>query len=235
MNGYNFEGILWAILIIVIIFAWSAQLVAEPFQLPTYGEAVKNIPTDSPFSSEDAFLRVVTCMPKKTKFKLDVKLVAGVSSQNDFDPEMGEVGKYYARIVASIPLYSSAEIDRQVEREGKFRVQISKLVSDIAKNIIISRKALKEIGIFSILEQRAQQRIAVGVAYTNEQVSYLEKRIAADAKYDHAMFEIEHSRLALTSLCTDDNRATVDRYLQNAINYSLQYVNPQSTLVDSNN
>jgi hypothetical protein len=206
---------------------------ADPFKLPTYGQAVQGIPTDSPFSSEDAFLRVITCLPKQTKFKLDVKLVARVNTESNFDPELGSLGKYYAGIVASIPLYSSAEIDRQVEREAKFRLQISKLVMDIAKDIIVSRKALKEIGIYNMLEERAQQRIAVGVAYTNEQVSYLEKRISAEAKYDEAMFSIEHARLALTSLCTVDKRKIVDQYLQNTINYSLQYVNTQSTIIDS--
>lgn len=219
-------------LIGLILILLSGLTIAEPFKLPTYGEAVKGIPIDSPFPTEEVFFKVIECLPQPNLFNLEIGISTKFSNEGGFDPELGALGKYYAGIAAKIPFYSTAEVSKKLDRASKLRLTISGLVIDLAKEIVALRKHEKELGLYTVLEQRAQKRIAAGVASTQEQIGLLQKVIETEAKRDNAHFAVQHARLALTSLCLDSKRPAVDRYLQNVINYSSQYVNFQSVTTD---
>jgi len=161
--------------------------------------------------------KMTECIPQKTKFKLELNLVGRAGTDSVYDEGMGNLGNYYIGIVAKMPLYSSVEVERGLKWESDIRFKIGELIGTIAANVVIARKSLKEIGLYSALEKRAQNRIEVGVAYTQEQVDYLEKVIIAQSKKNAAIASIHTARMELIALCSPLYQDNINRFLNRAI------------------
>ena len=65
------------------------------------------------------FNSVLDCFPEKSKYDIDVKLRASVRSSDvlDLEDDTTSLGRNYVGIVATMPLYSGKELDREKERE----------------------------------------------------------------------------------------------------------------------
>ena len=88
----------------------------KPFELPTLkGDAPHyNTPTPAlkpaPKIDPDAiFQTVLNCYPEKSKFKLDLNLVAGMRTNLDEynSDDWPEISEHYVGIVGKMPLYST--------------------------------------------------------------------------------------------------------------------------------
>jgi hypothetical protein len=208
---------------IIAILMLSGIAQADPFKLPLFSETKPGGIAIMPlFDMDMALSEVTNCLPQKSKFQIDIDLVGRASSGDIYDEdELTNLGKYYIGIVAKIPLYSSAEIEDTVRWESNLRIKISDLIGSIAEDITIAKKALIEINMYSALEKRAQKRIEIGVAYTKEQIDYLEKVLTAHSKKNAAIADIHSARLKIISLCTDEKRARVSRYFNRVISNAL--------------
>jgi hypothetical protein len=71
------------------------------------------------------------------------------------------------------------------------------------------------------LEKRAQKRIEIGVAYTEEQVKYLQNVLTAQSKKNGAIAQLHAASLELISLCSDGKMEQVSQYLNRTISNAL--------------
>lgn len=198
---------------------------AEPFQLPLYSQSDSSgdVSIAPLFDMDGVLLKMIRCLPKKSKFKLELDVVTRVGSNGGvFDSNVGQLGRYYIGIVGKMPLYSAAEVDRSLKWESEIRLKISQLIGSIANNVVRVRTALREMGLYLALERRAQRRIKAGIAFTEEQVKYLEKVISSRKMRNEAIAAINVSRLELVALCRSGRREQVSRDLVNIIERALR-------------
>ena len=195
--------------------------VMKPFELPKLkGDADYKDPVPAllpaPAVNPDLIYRAaLNCYPEKSKFKIDVSLVAGYKRSNDkYDSDpWPDLTDHYFGIVGKIPIYSSTELSRTRDREYIRRTQTATHVAGFAQALANRNHAYREIGLYMALEARAQVRVAQGIAPTTEQITYLEK--TAKAQRDIIKFSadaVEH-RLALSSMCDDDRAPNLNAYL----------------------
>lgn len=194
-----------------------------PFELPTFtgkrmdwgksGSTINPLPI---INSDAIFVTVVKCYPLESGFGLEISAKAGLNFRDTIDMESivnNESSRYYAGIVASIPLYSDNEIDRERKLEYQRRKDIAAMVEDLVAAVANRRRAHRRLGLFQALEQRSQDRVRRGIAPTSEQVDYLEKVVTAQGELDAASAAIDGARLALIGQCRSDQRNTVNKYL----------------------
>jgi hypothetical protein len=209
---------------------WFGVVSGEPFRLPLFdqtgrGGDADEVKISSVLDLDGILLRMIRCLPKRSKFNLNIDLVSrfgsgGVGDVSDY----GNVGRYYVGIVAKMPLYSSIEIERSLKWESEIRLKISDLIGNIANNVVVMRTALRELGLYVALESRSKRRIRAGIAFTEEQVKYLEKVISARNRRNSAIASINVSRLELISLCRESKRSSVNSVLINMIERAINAV-----------
>ncbi|MCW8332027.1 hypothetical protein MD588_24860 [Photobacterium sp. SDRW27] len=198
----------------------------QPFELPTLkgktphfitpAPALKAAPTVDP----DAIFTVVNnCYPEKTKFKIDLSLVAGVRSSIDqFNrSDWPEITDHYIGVVGEMPLYSTTEQAREREWEHKRRVNTAKNVATFAQSLANRNHAYREMGLYLVMEARSQARVRQGIANITEQVGFLEKVAAAQRDILKFEAQIVENRLALISMCDNARAERVNQYLKKLV------------------
>ncbi|UXI04708.1 hypothetical protein [Photobacterium sp. TY1-4] len=204
----------------------------RPFELPTLKGTPPNFHTpipalkSAPVIDPDAIFTVINrCYPEKSKFNIDLKIVAGVRSNVDqYDrSDWPEITDHYIGLVGEMPLYSSTEQSREREWEHKRRISVAQSVARFAEALANRNHAYREIGLYLALEARSQARVKQGIANVTEQVSYLEKVAAAQRDILKFEAQIVEQRLALSSMCDNQRIDQVNRYLQR-----LAYLPPPS-------
>ncbi|OBU30167.1 hypothetical protein [Photobacterium kishitanii] len=193
------------------------------FELPTLKGKSPDFHTaipalqNAPKANPDQIYQVITrCYPEKTKFKIDVNLVAGMRSSIDqYDSsDWPSITDHYIGIVGEMPLYSTTEQAREREWEHKRRVGTAKQVADFVQALANRNHAYREMGIYLAMEARSQARVKQGIANITEQIGFLEK--VATAQRDILKYEAQviENRLALISMCDNDSSKHVNTYLK---------------------
>ncbi|RWX52911.1 hypothetical protein EDI28_24755 [Photobacterium chitinilyticum] len=198
----------------------------QPFELPTLkgkaphfitpAPALKSAPQIDP----DAIFTVVNnCYPEKTKFKIDLSLVAGVRSSIDqFNrSDWPEITDHYIGVVGEMPLYSTTEQAREREWEHKRRVNTASNVATFAQALANRNHAYREMGLYLVMEARSQARVRQGIANITEQVGFLEKVAAAQRDILKFEAQIVENRLALISMCDTARAGRVNQYLKKLV------------------
>ena len=211
-----------------IDFPWQQSEDNEPpeiqlFELPTLkGEspdfhtaipALQNAPRVNP----DHIYQVITrCYPEKTKFKIDVNLIAGMRSSIDqYDSsDFPNITDHYIGIVGEMPLYSTTEQAREREWEHKRRVATASQVAAFVQALANRNHAYREMGIYLAMEARSQARVKQGIANITEQIGFLEKVAAAQRDILSHEAKVIENRLALISMCGTDSSKNVNTYLK---------------------
>lgn len=205
----------------------------QPFELPTLKGKAPHFVTPSPALEPapkvdpDAIFTVVNnCYPEKTKFKIDLSLVAGVrSSVDQFNiSDWPAITDHYIGVVGEMPLYSTTEQAREREWEHKRRVGTAKNVATFAQALANRNYAYREMGLYLVMEARSQARVRQGIANITEQVGFLEKVAAAQRDILKYESQIVENRLALISMCDTTRQEQVNTYLK-----SLAYLPPPDT------
>lgn len=195
----------------------------KPFELPTLKGDAPHYNTPTPalkpapkIDPDSIFQTVLNCYPEKSKFKLDLNLVAGMRTNLDEynSDDWPEISEHYVGIVGKMPLYSTTEQSRERQWEYQRRTATATSVASFTQALADRNYAYRLMGLYLSLEARSQQRVAQGVANVNEQVALLEK--VASSHRDvlaHEAKIVEH-RLALVALCESSYSDSVNQYLQ---------------------
>lgn len=199
-----------------------------PFQLPTFNPDTAKRPfapfpnTSTPrkrptFEPGRAVAMVSDCWPAKSWFRPELSLEA--RSGQKFGPvgPNDQTQANYVGVVARMPLYSAAELDREREREAGRQQEAAANVGRIVEAITERHRAGREIELFEALETRSRQRVAEGVAETAEQVSALKQVANAHTAQAMATAKLAAARLALLALCQRDRAGDVEHYLNETL------------------
>ena len=171
----------------------------------------------APALDADAIYKsVLGCYPEKSKFDIDVDLRAAIRSSDvlDLQDTTTGLGKNYVGIVASMPLYSGKELDREKEREYVRRKDTAKAVADFISAIAGRNHAVRELALYRSLEARSAVRVQQGVTESTEQVGYLEKVASSQEKLITEETKIMESRLLLSGMCDPKNAETIGSWLK---------------------
>lgn len=120
----------------------------------------------------------------------------------------------YVGIVASMPLYSGRELDREKEREYMRRKDTAKAVADFVTAIAGRNHAVRELALYRSLEARSAVRVKEGIIEATEQVGYLEKVASSQEKLINEEAKIMESRLLLSGMCDPANAKTIGGWLK---------------------
>lgn len=207
------------------LWPWAAQNpekppAVKPYEIPTFEGAARDFraaPTGwvkAPRVDGDAvYAMILNCYPAKSRWRLNVGLQAALKTAEALDVTGTTIGRSYVGVVARMPLYSSDDQDREREREYRRRVDTAGLVADYVGAIASRNHAVRNVALAGSLEQRARVRVAEGIADAEEQVKYLDKVAASENALVTAEAKIMQARLALVSMCRDDEADRVNAYL----------------------
>lgn len=199
----------------------SPAPLVKPYKLPRFGGEIGDHWTQTaPIKSapavdvEGLFYAVLACYPEKSKFRIEIDLEARYGNRSSYDVSGAEIGQHYAGIVARMPLYSASELSRERDREFKRRTDLGETIGFFIQALAQRNHALRELGLYSSLEARAQIRVAQGVAETTEQVRFLEKVAAAQLSLITAETALIQHRLNLISGCEDGAAGGLNNYIK---------------------
>lgn len=195
----------------------------KPYQIPTmagdgldYHDKPAAIVQAPALDADAIFKAVLACYPERSKFDIDVDLRAAIRSSDvlDLQDTATGLGKSYVGIVASMPLYSGRELDREKEREYVRRKDTAKAVADFVTAIAGRNHAVRELALYRSLEARSAVRVKEGITEATEQVGYLEKVATAQDKLIGEEAKIMESRLLLAGMCDPANAKTIGGWLK---------------------
>lgn len=195
-----------------------------PYHLPSFSGEASDLAAPMPalhhapgLDADALFSRVVSCFPAESTFKVDVSLKAAARTGYEIDSiDNTDIGRHYLGIVATMPLYSSSEIDRRREREFQRRTATAQMIGSYIQAVAARNHARREIGLYSSLESRARLRVAKGLTDTSEQVRYLEKVAKAQASLVGSEAAILQNRLAIVAQCESSRANGINRFLKAA-------------------
>jgi hypothetical protein len=194
----------------------------EPFELPTLQNNKTKFKDDMPalrpapkINPDDIFNAVLGCYPEKSKFKIDISLVAGMrSTLDEYDSSSWpSISEHYVGIVGKMPIYSDNEQTRERNWEYQRRTATAQSVATFTKALADRNYAYRLMGLYLSLEARSQVRVQKGVANVEEQIGLLEK--VAQAQRDILTQEsiLVQERLSLVALCEHSHAEAMNSYL----------------------
>lgn len=195
----------------------------KPYQMPTlngdgldYHDRAAAIVQAPALDADAIFAAVLACYPERSKFDIDVDLRAAIRSSDvlDLQDTATGLGKSYVGIVASMPLYSGKELDREKEREYQRRKDTAKAVADFVTAIAGRNHAVREFALYRSLEARSAARVKEGITEATEQVGYLEKVASSQEKLINEEAKIMESRLLLAGMCDPKNAERIGAWLR---------------------
>ncbi|WP_050987959.1 hypothetical protein [Thiothrix nivea] len=161
-------------------------------------------------------MTLLACYPEKSKFDIDVDLRAAIRSSDvlDLQDTTTGLGKSYVGIVASMPLYSGKELEREKDREYSRRKDTAKAVAGFIASIAGRNHTIRELALYRSLEARSAARVKEVVTEANEQVGYLEKVASSQEKLIEEEAKIMESRLLLSGMCDPKNAKQIGGWLK---------------------
>jgi len=215
---------------ILLIFAVSLSCYAEetvpPYQVPTFtGEETdwhKMKPAINPAKTVNADLIVETvnhCYPVPP-MNIEISMRSGLTYR---PPSTGamvqslDASQYYAGIVATMPLYSGVEIDKEQKLAIDRKLKTVEAVAQMLTALSTKRRAERLLGLYWSLEKRSQKRVADGIVAVDEQIGMLEKVATTQGELDAANATIEGSRLALIHQCKPEDTERLNNFILNEI------------------
>jgi hypothetical protein len=212
-------------LFLAIAINVHAEEIKTPYQVPTFtGENIdfhEIKPEPNPAKTVDADLIVKTvnaCYPVPA-MNLDVSVKVGTNYRpnNANTIQTVDSANYYAGVVASMPLYSGVEIDKEQKLAIDRKEKTAGLVAQMLTALSTKRRAERMLTLYASLEKRSQKRVADGIVAVDEQIGYLEKVATTRGELDTANAQIEGARLALIHQCTDNDIERLNNFILSEI------------------
>lgn len=205
------------------LWPWASQNAPKPPPIPPYEVPTFHGKRDfrsaaawhkAPRIDGDAVFRaVVACFPSKSTWGLDLRFQAAIRTASAVDVTGTAIGKNMVSIVASMPLYSAVEIDRERQRELQRREDAAKNVAEFINQLAIRNAALRSLALAAAMESRAQIRVNEGIADVDEQIKFLDRVIAQENALITAEAKAMAARLALVAMCRDEQADALNAYL----------------------
>jgi hypothetical protein len=205
-----------------------------PFQLPLFDgkkrdhqpPSMRPEPPEMP-DPRLLFDMAVACWPGPSLFRLELTAQAGTKQrqsdqqQNIFNPNTGAFesqasgkgSEHFVGLVASMPLYSAMEIDRERVREAQRRGVIAQAVGNLGEAIGQMEVTLHQVKLYRAVERRSQERVALGVAETAEQLGVIQTLATLEGSLYKYRAQISTARLTIVGLCAEDRSNFVDAYI----------------------
>jgi hypothetical protein len=199
----------------------------KPYKIPTLSGDDLDFKAKPPplvkapkIDADAVYQYVLDCYPEASKWNLDVNLRAQIASTPESilsseGTSTTELGDSYLAIVASLPLYSSKELNREKERESLRRQNVATIVADFIAAIASRNHAIRESALYRGLETRSALRVQQGISEAKEQMSYLEKVAASRESLIKQEAKIMESRLKLAGMCDPVNEKAINAWLKN--------------------
>ncbi len=195
----------------------------KPYKIPTLNGETRDfhyippIKLSPKIDADEVFRMIINCFPERPKWGIEVKSVAGLryTEQNTVSTfDTAGLSRYYAGIVAEMPLYSAEELHRQRTQEYQRRGEVATNVAALLKALADRDRALRLIGIDESVEARSQIRVYEGIAPAEEQIGYLKEVASRTGDFVTAEAAITAARLALMGQCRDELADQVNNYLK---------------------
>lgn len=190
-------------LLLTLSLLLSLRTQAEPFSLPLFP-----LPDAAPtLSVPDLWQRLLDCLPTLPRWEWELVVQAELSTDTiPLDDFPYDTSRRYAGLVLTIPLYSTKEVERSQLRERETRQNLARTLGTWLEHLARLQQSRRELGFYHPLERRAQQRVAAGVAVTQEQVEALTKTIQTTTEIALAQAQVEQAQLELSSFCQASQR-----------------------------
>jgi hypothetical protein len=212
----------------VISAVAAAAATAAPTSVPTFtGEKnaiqapAMQAPQKPRTPTRRLYRAVEKCYPEASYFRGEIALQGRAQNTRaatlHTDGQLATGSRVNLALVVSIPLYSASEIDRERNREFNRRVGAATAIGDFVKAVADRRKSERQLELYKALESRAKERVAIGVAATEEQVNYMEKVAMVSGDVIAAEGLVEKTRLALLSQCAEGKDSHVDELISEQI------------------
>lgn len=144
------------------------------------------------------------CWPARSFFALEVRAEARIGTSRFTAQALdGTVTSDRATgaLVASMPLYSGIELDRERTREYQRRTDAAKIVGELIEATSKSHVLEREVELFRAVERRAQERVKHGVAETVEQLDALKTLADREGQLYQQRAKVVASQLAAEATC----------------------------------
>ncbi len=200
--------------------------IPPPFQVPTFsGEeldfhAIKPAPNSAKTVDADLITRTVNACYPVPAMNLEIKLTAGTNyrpASGAATIQTADSANYYAGVVASLPLYSGVEIDREQKLAIDRKEKTAGLVAQMLTSLSTKHRTERMLNLYAALEKRSQKRVADGIVAVDEQIGYMEKVATTRGELDSANAQIEGARLALIHQCTDNDVDRLNNFILSEI------------------
>ena len=160
---------------------------------------------------------VITCYPTRSWWKPEI-VIEGRASQGD--RQTGAViqngqAMTYVSVVATVPLYSALEIDRERERERLRRREIADAVGKLVGLVADREVHYRELELMRAIEDRSGRRVAAGVAETSEQITAIRNVAQLESRIIQTRAELQAQALVIIGMCKD--RTDVERVVMDLI------------------
>jgi hypothetical protein len=209
-----------------------------PYQIPLLDgkkERTKAQPTEEYKLAEapnarELFDMIVSCWPERSWFRGELSAEARTMRRNSaangtntttLDPISGNYVTQNSTgndatvgLLLRVPLWSATELDKERVRESERRSVIAEKVGVYVSALAEYQLNEREMQITKALEKRAQERVALGIAETSEQVSKLQSVSQLEGKQIMNRANLIKSRITLQGLCTQDKAWIIDEYLK---------------------
>lgn len=207
-----------------------------PFQVPLFdgmershkppaGKLVEPVQPEARY----LFELVNRCWPAPSWFRGELELRARAGQQQGnqatttVDPNTGNAqtagsGRdMYVGLVASLPLYSATDIDKERQREQQRRDATAQAVGALGQTLGEIEVTRRQIAVMRAVEKRSQERVATGIAPTDEQLAALQKLSDLELRIYTLRGTVTKSRLQLLAMCGENEADAIDAYVGNYI------------------
>ena len=167
--------------------------------------------------ARDLWNRALECWPVGSIMNAEINLEGHARSVagSDFNGSTITQGsRTWVGIVAKIPLYNGAEVDRERQREFARRTKAAEAVGAMLTALTDGERVRREADLVRALERRSQERVRLGVAETAEQVRYLEKSAALESEAAKYGASAQRARLDLLALCSAERVDQLDEFIR---------------------
>ena len=186
-------------LLLAIAINANADELKPPYQVPTFtGEnidfhEIKPVPNPAKTVDADLIVKTVNACYPVPAMNLDVSLKVGTNYRpnNANTIQTVDSANYYAGVVASMPLYSGVEIDKEQKLAIDRKEKTAGLVAQMLTALSTKRRAERMLTLYASLEKRSQKRVADGIVAVDEQIGYLEKVATTRGELDTANAQID--------------------------------------------
>lgn len=218
-------AIVFLLFLLLLVSVKAARADELPYQVPTFtGEnidfhAVKPAPNPAKTVNADLIVDTVnSCYPVPAmNLEITAKVGTNYRPTTSNTIQTADSSQYYAGVVASMPLYSGVEIDKEQKLAIDRKEKTASLVAQMLTALSIKRRTERMLTLYASLEKRSQKRVADGIVAVDEQISFLEKVATTQGELDDANAKIEGSRLALIHQCTDDDVERLNNFILSEI------------------